>query len=71
MRFTIEIDADELSRIQKITGKKKKSPAVSQALTEFLKLRERQEFIGRVLAGKTDFPLSNEQLEARDYHETP
>jgi Arc/MetJ family transcription regulator len=70
MRFTIEIDADDLSRIQKITGKKKKSPAVIQALTDFLKLRERQEFIGRVLAGKTDYSLSNEQLEARDYYET-
>ena len=70
MRFTIEIGADDMSRIQKITGKKKKSPAVSQALTDFLKLRERQEFIGRVLAGKTDFPLSNEQLEARDHYET-
>jgi Arc/MetJ family transcription regulator len=66
MRSAIEIDADDMIRIQKITGKKKKSPAVSQALTEFLKLRERQEFIGRVLAGKTDFSLSNEQLEARD-----
>ena len=66
MRFTIEIDAEDMSRIQKVTGKKKKSPAVSQALTEYLKLRERQAFIGRVLAGKTDYSLSNKQLEARD-----
>lgn len=70
MRFTIEMDADELGRIQKITGKKKKSPAVSQALTEFLRMRERQEFLGRVLAGKTDYSLSNEQLEDRDRYET-
>ncbi len=69
MRSAIEIDADDMSRIQKFTGKKK-SPAVSQALTEFPKLRERQEFIGRVLAGKTDFSLSNEQLEGRDRYET-
>jgi Arc/MetJ family transcription regulator len=66
MRLTIEIGADDMSRIQRITGEKKKSPAVSHALTEFLKLRERRDFIGRVLAGKTDFSLSNEQLEARD-----
>jgi len=70
MRITVEIDAEDMNRIQKITGRKKKSPAVSQALAEFLKLRERQEFIGRVLAGKTDFSLSNEQLEARDRYET-
>ena len=70
MRITIAIDADDMIRIQKITGRRKKSPAVSQALAEFLKLRERREFIGRVLAGKTDFSLSNEQLEARDRYET-
>jgi Arc/MetJ family transcription regulator len=70
MRITIEIDADDMIRIQKITGRRKKSPAVSQALAEFLKLRERREFIERVLAGKTDFSLSNEQLEARDRYET-
>jgi len=56
-----------MSRIQRITGQKKKSPAVSLALAEFLELWERRDFIGRVLAGKTDFSLSNEQLEARDH----
>jgi len=67
MRCTIEIDANVMSRIQRITGQKKKSPAVSLALAEFLELWERRDFIGRVLAGKTDFSLSNEQLEARDH----
>jgi hypothetical protein len=56
-----------MSRIRNLTGKRKTSNAVSKALAEFLKLRERRKFIGRVLAGKTDFSLSNEQLEARDY----
>ena len=70
MRLTIEIDADDMTRIQRITGEKKKSPAVSRALTEFLKLRERRDFIKRVLAGKTDFSSSNEQLETRDWYET-
>jgi len=70
MRFTIEMDADDMRRIQRITGKKKKSPAVRQAVTEFLKLRERQEFVRRVLAGQTDYSLSNEQLEALDRYET-
>jgi len=56
-----------MSRIQRITGQKKKSPAVSEALAAFLEMRKRRDFIGRVLAGKTDFSLSNEQLEARDH----
>ena len=70
MRITVDIEVNNLRRIQQLTGKKKKSPAVSQALTEFLKLRERQDFIERVLAGKTDYSLANEELEARDVHET-
>ena len=69
MRITIDVDAAELKRIQRITGQKKKSPAVSRALTEFLKLQERQRFIERALAGQTDFSATNEELEARDVYE--
>ncbi len=70
MRITFEIDANELKKIQKITGQKKKSPAISHALTDFLRMQERQEFIEKALAGKTDYALTNEELEARDVYET-
>jgi Arc/MetJ family transcription regulator len=66
MRITIEIDANDLKQIQKITGQKKKSPAVSRALADFLRLRERQTFIEKALAGQTDYALTNEDLEARN-----
>lgn len=69
MRITIDIDADELRRIQKVTGQKKKSPAVTQALADFLRQRERQAFIDRALSGQTDFSATNEELEARDVYE--
>ncbi len=69
MRITIDVDAGELKQIQKLTGQKKKSPAVSQALSEFLKLQGRQKFIERALAGDTDFSQTNEELEARDVYE--
>ena len=69
MRITFEIDANDLKKIQKITGQKKKSPAISRALADFLKLRQRQAFIERALAGKTDYALTNEELEARDIYE--
>ena len=69
MRITVEIDAAELKQIQKATGLKKKSPAVSQALSDYLKLQQRHQFIERVLAGQTDFSLTNEALEARDVYE--
>ncbi|MGD0206328.1 MAG: hypothetical protein ABSC89_01790 [Verrucomicrobiota bacterium] len=70
MRITVDIEASELRRIQKVTGQKKMSPAVSQALSEFLKLQERQKFIERALSGQTDFALTNEELEAGDVYET-
>jgi hypothetical protein len=69
MRITVDIDASELRRIQKVTGQKKKSPAVGQALSEFLKLQERQKFIERVLSGQTDFSSTNQELEARDVYD--
>jgi Arc/MetJ family transcription regulator len=70
MRITIELDAGEVKKIQKITGQKKKSPAIAQALSEFLRERERQKFIQRALAGETDYALTNDELEARDVYET-
>jgi hypothetical protein len=69
MRITVDIETSELRRIQKVTGQKKMSPAVSRALSEFLKLQERQKFIERALSGQTDFALTNEELEARDVYE--
>jgi Arc/MetJ family transcription regulator len=70
MRLTIEIDASELRQIQKITGQKKKSPAITQALSQFLRQQRRRKFIERVLSGGTDYSLTNDQLEARDVYET-
>ena len=70
MRITFEIDASELKQIQKITGQKKKSPAISSALTDYLRMQERRAFIEKALAGRTDYALTNAELEARDVYET-
>ncbi|MHB8522816.1 MAG: type II toxin-antitoxin system VapB family antitoxin [Limisphaerales bacterium] len=68
MRITIEIDANHLKEIQKLTGLEKKSPAVVEALSRFLREQKRQRFIERALSGQTDFALTNDELEARDAH---
>jgi hypothetical protein len=70
MRITFEIDANDLKQIQQITGQKKKSPAISRALADFLRMRQRQAFIEKALSGKTDYALTNEDLEACDVYET-
>ncbi|PWU14630.1 MAG: hypothetical protein C5B50_16980 [Verrucomicrobia bacterium] len=69
MRVTIDIDANQLRQIQKITRQKKKSPAITQALCEFVRQQQKQQFLERVLSGDTDFALTNEELEARDLYE--
>jgi hypothetical protein len=70
MRITVAIDANDLKQIQKITGQKKKAPAISHALADFLRMRERRTFIEKALAGQTDYALTNDELEARDVYET-
>jgi hypothetical protein len=70
MRITVDIDASTLRQIQTITGQKKKSPAISQALSEFLRQRDKRRLIERALSGQTDYPMTNEELEARDVYET-
>lgn len=70
MRITIDVDASDLKQIQKATGQKKKSPAVTQALTDYLRMHEKRRFIEKALAGETDYSLTNEELEAQDVYET-
>jgi Arc/MetJ family transcription regulator len=69
MRITVAIDASALKRIQKATGQKKKSPAISQALDEFLRQQARRELIERAISGQTDFGMTNEELESKDVYE--
>jgi hypothetical protein len=69
MRITVAIDAGKLRRIQSLTGQKKKSPAVSEALSAYLRQMERRSLIDKALSGGTDYPMTNEELEARDVYE--
>ncbi|MBT5902226.1 MAG: type II toxin-antitoxin system VapB family antitoxin [Opitutaceae bacterium] len=64
MRITIDIDDQKLDEVLTATGQHKKSPAVVVALDEFLENRRRQAFLDRVLAGKTDYQASNDEVEA-------
>jgi hypothetical protein len=63
MRITVEIEDSKIKAIQKWTKERKKSPAVAQALDEFIEQRQRQEFLAKVMAGETDYRASNDELE--------
>ena len=63
MRITVDIADDVLEDLSKIMGEDKKSPAVSKAVTEFVKRAKAKEF-GRMLReGAFDFPMTNDELE--------
>jgi len=64
MRMTVEIDDNELARVQEATGIKKKSPAVKKAVEEFLYAVERRRFLERVCEGRTDYSTTNDELES-------
>ena len=64
MRVTLEIEDEKMDAILKATHQKKKSPALAQALDEYLLNLEREAFLARVLAGKTDYRASNDELES-------
>jgi hypothetical protein len=64
MRITVEIEDSKIKAIQKWTQQRKKSPALAQALDDYLEQRERQAFLAKVMAGETDYRTSNDELES-------
>jgi Arc/MetJ family transcription regulator len=66
MRITVDIDESMIDDLVKITGERKKSPAVAKAVEEFVKRRKAREF-GRMLReGILDYPMTNDEIEALD-----
>lgn len=66
MRITVDIDEDILNDLVGITGESKKSPAVSRAVTEYVKRQKAREF-GRLLRqGAFDYTVVNEDIERQD-----
>lgn len=69
MRITIDIDEEILQDIHRETGIPKKSPAVGRALELYLREAKKRRLIGMALSGKTDYSLTNEELEKRSAYD--
>lgn len=66
MRITVDIEEGMLKELVDITGEKKMSPAVSKAVTEFVKRKKAREF-GRMLReGAIDYGTTNDEIEKSD-----
>ena len=69
MRITVDIEESKMRSILRLTRQSKKSPALAMALDEFLEHRQRQAFLNKVLAGKTDYRTSNQEIESLAHRE--
>lgn len=63
MRITVDIPEEVLNDLSRIMGEDKKSPAVSKAVTEFVKRAKAKEFGKMLREGAFDFPMTNDELE--------
>jgi hypothetical protein len=64
MRVTVEIDEPTLREVLRITGERKKSRALSKAVTEFIYRKKAAEFGRLIRENAFDYPLTNEEVEA-------
>jgi hypothetical protein len=64
--MTVDLDANTLNELVKVTGIKKNSPAGAFAVRDFLNRRKAGDF-GRMLReGKFDYPATNDEIEKLD-----
>ncbi len=67
MRITVDLDEETLKQAMRLTGEKKKGPAITKAVTEFINRQMAREFGRMVMEGEfADYPMSNEEIEAND-----
>ena len=66
MRITVDLDEAILKDLARITGEKKKSPAVARAVSEFVNRKKAQEFGQLLREGAFDYPATNDEIEAAD-----
>lgn len=66
MRMTVDLDANTLEELLKITGHKKNSPAIAFAVRDFVNRKKAKDF-GRMLReGTFDYPATNAEIEELD-----
>ncbi|MFZ9936759.1 MAG: type II toxin-antitoxin system VapB family antitoxin [Luteolibacter sp.] len=67
MKITIDIEDDVLQEAMRITGERKKGPAVVKAAKEYIRRQMAREFGRKLMEGEFgDYPLTNEEIEDFD-----
>jgi Arc/MetJ family transcription regulator len=63
VRITVDIDDETLDELSKLTGESKKSPAVTFAVSEYVKREKAREFGKLLREGSFDYPATNDDIE--------
>ena len=67
MKITIDIEDEILRDAMRITGERKKGPAVVKAAKEYIRRQMAREFGRKLMEGEFgDYPLTNEEIEDFD-----
>ena len=67
MKITIDIEDDVLRDAMRITGERKKGPAVVKAAKEYIRRQMAREFGRKLMEGEFgDYPLTNDEIEDFD-----
>jgi len=67
MRITVEFCDSEMKEICRVTGEKKKSPAIRKLAADFLRLKRRQSIVQKFLSGRWGVELKGFE-EAQEKH---
>jgi Arc/MetJ family transcription regulator len=67
MKITIDIEDEILRDAMRITGERKKGPAVVKAAKEYIRRQMAREFGRKLMEGDFgDYPLTNDEIEDFD-----
>ncbi len=67
MKVTVELDEKTLEELLAVTNERKKGPAVTKAVEEFLNRKKAKEFGRLLMEGAFDYPAPTEQGERQGY----
>ena len=67
MKVTVEISDSELREIRKMSGEKKKGPAIRKVLVDALRMKQRREIAQKFLTGELGVELKGfEEVQRKD-----
>lgn len=52
MKITVQLSDTEMKEVRRITGERKKGPAIRRLLVDALKMRRREEIAGKFISGQ-------------------